>query len=200
MSRALHASKFVSAVAIRGQAFDSGITSTSDAVNLTAALWSLNMTLSQTLRSQPGLIPLKSLATLWAVRWYCSYGISYRDLERMMGERGVSVDHSTIYRWVQKYTPEIEKRLCWQWHRPQATGWLVDETYVKVGGKWAYLYRGARQAWKHDRFLSLTNTECLSRRTLPWQGAQWAEGLGEARDHQHGQSADLRYRDFSLEG
>ena len=48
---------------------------------------------------------------LWAVRWYCRYGISYRDLGQMMGERGVPVDHSTIYRWVQKYAPEIEKRL-----------------------------------------------------------------------------------------
>jgi hypothetical protein len=45
---------------------------------------------------------------LWAVRWYCRYGVSYRDLEQMMGERGVSVDHSTIYRWVQKYAPEID--------------------------------------------------------------------------------------------
>jgi len=51
---------------------------------------------------------------LWAVRWYCRYGVSYRDLEEMMGERGVSVDHSTIYRWVQKYAPEIERRLRWQ--------------------------------------------------------------------------------------
>jgi hypothetical protein len=55
---------------------------------------------------------------LWAVRWYCRYGISYRDLEQMMGERGVPLDHSTIYRWVQKYAPEIEKRLRWQWRRP----------------------------------------------------------------------------------
>ena len=45
---------------------------------------------------------------LWAVRWYCRYGISYRDLEQMMGKRGVSVDHSTIYRWVQRYAPEME--------------------------------------------------------------------------------------------
>jgi hypothetical protein len=54
---------------------------------------------------------------LWAVRWYCRYGISYRDLEQMMAERGVSVDHSTIYRWVQRYAPEIEKRLRWHWRR-----------------------------------------------------------------------------------
>ena len=67
---------------------------------------------------------------LWAVRWYCRYGISYRDLEQMMGERGVPVDQSTIYRWVQKYAPEIEKRLRWQWRRPKSTSWRVDETYV----------------------------------------------------------------------
>ncbi len=78
---------------------------------------------------------------LWAVRWYCRYGISYRDIEQMMGERGVSVDHSTIYRWVQRYAPEMEKRLRWQRRRPQSTSWRVDETYVKIRGKWAYLYR-----------------------------------------------------------
>ncbi|GAA3099465.1 IS6-like element IS6100 family transposase [Rhizobium viscosum] len=73
---------------------------------------------------------------LWAVRWYCRYGVSYRDLEQMMGERGVPVDHSTIYRWVQRYAPEIEKRLRWHWRRPQSTSWRVDETYVKVRGRW----------------------------------------------------------------
>lgn len=50
---------------------------------------------------------------LWAVRWYCKYGISYRELQEMLAERGVNVDHSTIYRWVQRYAPEMEKRLRW---------------------------------------------------------------------------------------
>ena len=59
----------------------------------------------------------------------------------MMGERSVAVDHSAIYRWVQKYAPEIEKRLRWQWRRPRSTSWRVDGTYVKVRGKWAFLYR-----------------------------------------------------------
>ena len=54
---------------------------------------------------------------LWAVRWYCRYPISYRDLEAMMTERGVAVDHSTIYRWVQRFAPEMEKRLRRQWRR-----------------------------------------------------------------------------------
>ncbi len=73
---------------------------------------------------------------LCAVRWYCRYGISYRDLETMLAERGVSVDCSTIYRWVQRYAPEMEKRLRWYWKRPGfARSWRVDETYIKVKGK-----------------------------------------------------------------
>ncbi len=48
---------------------------------------------------------------LWAVRWYCRYGISYRELEEMLAERGVEVDHTTIYRWVQHYAPEMGRRL-----------------------------------------------------------------------------------------
>jgi transposase, IS6 family len=72
---------------------------------------------------------------LWAVRWYCRYGVSYRDLEQMMSERGVSVDRSTIYRWVQKYAPEIEKRAALALGRPGSLSWRVDETYIKVKGK-----------------------------------------------------------------
>ena len=102
---------------------------------------------------------------LWAVRWYCRYGISYRDLEQMMGERGVSVDHSTIYRWVQRYAPEIEKRLRWQWRRPQSTSWRVDETYVKVRGKWAYLYRALdKEGNTIDSYLSPTRNVKAAKR------------------------------------
>jgi IS6 family transposase len=104
---------------------------------------------------------------LWAVRWYCRYGISYRDLEQMIGERGVSVDQSTIYRWVQKYAPEIEKRLRWQWRRPQSSSWRVDETYVKVRGNWTYLYRALD---KHgntiDFYLSPTRNAKATKRFL----------------------------------
>lgn len=79
---------------------------------------------------------------LWAVRWYCRYGVSYRELEEMLAERGVHVDHSTIYRWVQRYAPEIERRLRWVWRASSLRrNWRVDETYVKVRGRWAYLYR-----------------------------------------------------------
>src|SRR3546814_20521273 len=59
---------------------------------------------------------------LWAVRWYCRYPISYRDLEEMLAERGISVDHTTIYRWVQCYAPEMEKRLRWFWRGRKSVG------------------------------------------------------------------------------
>ncbi len=58
--------------------------------------------------------PFPGDVILWAVRWYCR-PISYRDLEEMLAERGISVDHTTIYRWVQCYAPEMEKRLRWFW-------------------------------------------------------------------------------------
>jgi transposase-like protein len=77
---------------------------------------------------------------LLCVRWYCKYGLSYRDLAEMMQERGVSVDPSTIFRWVQRYAPEIEKRVR-RYQGPRSGSWRVDETYVRVGGKWKYLFR-----------------------------------------------------------
>lgn len=77
---------------------------------------------------------------LWAVRWYLLFPISYRDLELMLADRGVSVDHTTIYRWIQAYAPELEKRL--RPHLRRCNGsWRVDETYLKVRGRWMYLYR-----------------------------------------------------------
>ena len=80
------------------------------------------------------------------LRWYCKYGISYRELQEMLAERGVNVDHTTIYRWVQRYAPEIEKRLRWYWRNPtDLSSWHIDETYVKVNGRWSYLYRAVDQ-------------------------------------------------------
>src|SRR5512133_28461 len=62
---------------------------------------------------------------LWAVRWYCRYGISYRELEEMMGERDVIVDHTTVYRWTQRYAPELEKRSAWYRSR-LSFSWRVE--------------------------------------------------------------------------
>jgi IS6 family transposase len=77
---------------------------------------------------------------LLCVRWYLRYSLSYRDLEEMMRERGLHVDHTTIYRWVQCYAPELEKR-CRPHLKATTDSWRVDETYVKVKGTWVYLYR-----------------------------------------------------------
>jgi len=74
------------------------------------------------------------------VRWYLMFPISYRDLELMLQDRGVSVDHTTLFRWIQTYAAELEKRI--RPHLRMSNGsWRVDETYVKVKGRWMYLYR-----------------------------------------------------------
>jgi transposase, IS6 family len=74
------------------------------------------------------------------MRWDCRYPLSYRDLEEMMQERGVEVDHSTINRWVLEYGPELDKRI--RPHlNPTNDSWRVDETYIEVKGVWKYLYR-----------------------------------------------------------
>jgi transposase, IS6 family len=77
---------------------------------------------------------------LRAVRWYLQFPISYRDLERMLADRGVEVDHVSLYRWVQRFAPELEKRV--RRHlRPCRGPWHVDETYIRVDGGWRYLHR-----------------------------------------------------------
>ena len=74
------------------------------------------------------------------VRWYLKYSLSFQNLKEMMIERGIQVDHSTIMRWVHQYSPEIEKKI--RRHlRPTNNSWRVDETYIKVKGKWKYFYR-----------------------------------------------------------
>ena len=77
---------------------------------------------------------------LLTVRWYLRYALSYQDLEELMAERGLSLDHTTIYRWVQRYAPEIDNR-CRPYLEHINDSWRVDETYVKVKGQWMYLYR-----------------------------------------------------------
>ena len=85
----------------------------------------------------------------------------------MMTERGVAVDHSTIDRWVQRLAPGMEKRLRWQWRRPQSTSWRTDETYVKVRGKWAYLYCALDKLGNtSDFYLSATRNTKAAKRFL----------------------------------
>jgi transposase-like protein len=79
-----------------------------------------------------------------AVRWYLRYGLSYRDVEELLAERGIEVDHVTIYRWVQRFTPLLidAARPC---QHAAGDRWFVDETYVKVAGRWRYVYRAIDQ-------------------------------------------------------
>ena len=86
------------------------------------------------------------------VRWYNTYRLSYRDLVAMMSERGIIVAHTTIHRWVIRYLPEFERR----WNRiarPVNTSWRVDEIYIKVRGKWNFLYRAVDKHGKRVDFL-----------------------------------------------
>ena len=81
---------------------------------------------------------------LLAVRWYLRYGLSYRDVEELLAERGINVDHVTIYRWVQRFTPLLidAARPC---RHSVGDRWFVDETYVKVAGVWRHVYRAVDQ-------------------------------------------------------
>jgi transposase-like protein len=89
---------------------------------------------------------------LWAVRWYVAYPISYRQLEEMMAEHGVEVDHATLNRWVLKYVPLLDQEFRAR-KRPLGPSWRMDETYVRVKGAWKYLYRAVDKAGATVDFL-----------------------------------------------
>jgi len=77
---------------------------------------------------------------LQAVRWYVSYALSYRNIEEMMAERGFEIDHATLNRWVLHYAPLLEQKSR-KFKQPVHRSWRMDETYIKIKGKWRYLYR-----------------------------------------------------------
>jgi transposase-like protein len=79
-----------------------------------------------------------------AVRWYLRYGLPYRDVEELLAERGIEVDHVTVYRWVQRFTPLLADAARFARHSP-GNRWFVDETYVQVNGIWRYVYRAVDQ-------------------------------------------------------
>jgi putative transposase len=90
---------------------------------------------------------------LTGVRWYLAYPLSYRNLEEMMEERGVEVDHSSIYRWVRKFTPRLEAAFRKSKKRSVGKSWRMDETYIKIKGQWRYLYRAVGKEGQTVDFL-----------------------------------------------
>ena len=98
------------------------------------------------------------------MRWYLRFALSYRDVEELLADRGIDVDHVTIYRWVQRFTPQLAEAA-----RPcrHAVGdrWQVDETYVKVAGRWRYVYRAIDQSGQVvDVFVSIRRDAKAARR------------------------------------
>lgn len=103
---------------------------------------------------------------LLCVRWYLRSALSYRDLEEMMAERGLPVDHTTIFRWVQWYAPELDKR-CRPHLKAYNDSWRVDETYIKIKKAWFYLYRAVDSAGDTiEFFLSPTRDAEAAKRFL----------------------------------
>jgi IS6 family transposase len=119
---------------------------------------------------------------LLCVRWYLRDALSYRDLEEMMQERGLTVDHTTIYRWVQSYAPELEKR-----SRPhlKATNdsWRVDETSIKIKRTWMYLSRAVDSAGNTLEFLLSGTRDARSGQALFLESAWRLSHRCAPRDH-----------------
>jgi IS6 family transposase len=109
-----------------------------------------------------------------AVRWYLRYGLSYRDVEELLVERGAVVDHVTVYRWVQRFTPIFidAARPC---RHSGGDRWFVDETYVKVCGRWCYLYRAI------DQFGQVIDVLLSQRRDAHAARRFFAQALAQSR-------------------
>ncbi|QRM33463.1 IS6 family transposase [Microvirga sp. VF16] len=100
---------------------------------------------------------------LWAMRWYLKFPISYRDLEHMLADRGVQVDHTTLFRWIQAYASELDKRI--RPHLRMTNGsWRVDETYIRVKGQWVYLYRAVDGSGQTIDFLLSSRRDAAAAR------------------------------------
>ena len=104
---------------------------------------------------------------IWCLRWYFRYKLSYRDLVEMMGERGLPIAHTTILRWAVRYAEEFEKR--WRrYERPVGGSWRADETYIKVRGRWVYLYRAVDAKGKTvDLYFEPHSRQSRGDRVLP---------------------------------
>ena len=108
------------------------------------------------------------------VRWYLRYCLTLRDLEELMTERGLCVDHSTVGRWVLRYAPELYKRICRELRKPNRS-WRVDETYVRVSGVWTYLYRAVDSTGETIDFMRSPKRDVVAAKHF-LQSALWRTG------------------------
>ena len=139
------------------------------------------------------------------VRWYLAYPLSYRQLEELMQERGVTVDHATIHRWVLKYTPLLEE----VFHRRKrmvGRSWRMDETYIKVKGEWRYLYRAVDKQGQTIDFLLTEHrdqaaalrflTQAIHRHGVPEKitidGSEANEAAIKRYNEEHGTAIEIR--------
>jgi transposase-like protein len=99
------------------------------------------------------------------VSWYTSFKLSLRDLVIMMADRGITLTHTTVLRWVQRYLPEFENRWS-RFARPVSGSWRMDETYIKVGGRWVYLYRAVDKAGRTVDFFLSRNRDVNAAKTF----------------------------------
>ena len=105
---------------------------------------------------------------LVCIRWHAAYPLSYRHIEEVMGERGVSVDHSSINRWAIRFLPLIEK-MARKHKLPVSRSWRMDETYIKVNGVCTYLYRAVDKLGKNVDFLLTAKGDMAAAKPLSKQ-------------------------------
>ena len=128
-----------------------------------------------------------------AVRWYLRYGLSYRDVEELLAERGIEVDHVTVYRWVQRFTPLLADAARFARHSP-GDRWFVDETYVKVNGVWRYVYRAIDQHGQVIDVLLSARRDADGGPPVLHPGAADAEGDAERGGHRRRAGLSRRAR------
>jgi transposase-like protein len=130
------------------------------------------------------------------VRWYLRYSLSFRDLEEMMVERDLTMDHVTIWRWAQRYAPILNQRLGRERRHPNGS-WRVDETSVRVAGNWVYLYRAVDSVGDAIDFM-LSPNRGLGRRQAVF-AINIAANRATAASDQRGRPSSLRDRDIGIE-
>ncbi len=123
-----------------------------------------------------------------AVRWYLRFHLSYRDVEELLAERGIDVDHVSVYRWVQRFSPEFAEAALPRRHRV-GDRWQVDETYVRVGGTWRYLFRAI------DQFGQVIDCYLSPRRNSNAARRFFERAIGRTRIHP-GEVTTDRYRAY----